>query len=270
MKKKIVLGVAGLIAALAVAPGPSRAQELYDCVIEPSMTLEIGSAVEGIIEEVMVSRGDVVEAEQIVARLESMAEEAALRSAEERASSNAAIEMAESQVALLTKDAERATTLSSGQFVAETVLDRTLSELDQARLRLRQAKEEKFLAGLDKMLVEARLARRVIKTPITGVVINRMIGPGEYVYSQAPIARIAQIDPLNVEVYLPTTLYPEVRIGDFLTVRPAAPVGGSYEAEVTVVDQVFDAASDTFGVRLTLDNPERKLPAGIDCQIEIP
>jgi len=38
---------------------------------------------------------------------------------------------------------------------------------------------------------------------------------------------------------------------------------------VIAVDQVFDAASDTFGVRLKMDNPEGKLVAGIDCKIEI-
>jgi hypothetical protein len=36
---------------------------------------------------------------------------------------------------------------------------------------------------------------------------------------------------------------------------------------VTVVDQVLDAASGTFGVRLALPNPERQLPAGIRCKV---
>jgi hypothetical protein len=33
-----------------------------------------------------------------------------------------------------------------------------------------------------------------------------------------------------------------------------------------VVDPMFDAASGTFGVRLTLPNPERKIPAGLKCR----
>ena len=38
-------------------------------------------------------------------------------------------------------------------------------------------------------------------------------------------------------------------------------------ARIKVVDRVFDAASDTFGMRLTMDNPGGKLPAGMDCKI---
>jgi len=43
-------------------------------------------------------------------------------------------------------------------------------------------------------------------------------------------------------------------------------VGGSYTARVDVVDQMFDAASGTFGVRLSLPNPNRRIPAGLKCR----
>ncbi len=45
-----------------------------------------------------------------------------------------------------------------------------------------------------------------------------------------------------------------------------APVGGSYPAKVVIVDQVIDAASGTFGVRVELPNPKLELPAGLKCQ----
>jgi len=34
-----------------------------------------------------------------------------------------------------------------------------------------------------------------------------------------------------------------------------------------VVDTVIDSASDTFGVRLRLSNPQYVIPAGVRCQI---
>jgi hypothetical protein len=49
-------------------------------------------------------------------------------------------------------------------------------------------------------------------------------------------------------------------------VQPEAPVGGSYSATVAVVDQVFDAGSGTFGIRLALPNPDQRLPAGLRCR----
>ena len=82
-----------------------------------------------------------------------------------------------------------------------------------------------------------------------------MIGPGEYVYSQAPIAEIAQVDPLHVEVFLPTAIYPALTTGQLMTVRPAPPIGGSYEARIVVIDRVFDGALDRVMVALLDSKP---------------
>jgi multidrug efflux pump subunit AcrA (membrane-fusion protein) len=35
-----------------------------------------------------------------------------------------------------------------------------------------------------------------------------------------------------------------------------------------VIDPVIDAASETFGVRLILPNPNHTIPAGIRCSVE--
>jgi hypothetical protein len=58
-----------------------------------------------------------------------------------------------------------------------------------------------------------------------------------------------------------------VDVGMQAEVMPESPVGGVYEARVTVVDRVIDAASGMFGVRLELPNPSYHLPAGLKCQV---
>jgi hypothetical protein len=47
-------------------------------------------------------------------------------------------------------------------------------------------------------------------------------------------------------------------------------LGGHYSATVTAIDRVFDAASGTFGVRLTLRNPKEAVPGGIRCHVDFP
>ena len=74
-------------------------------------------------------------------------------------------------------------------------------------------------------------------------------------------------DPLNVEAYLPVRYYGELKVGDTGIVHPDPPVGGNHEAKVSIVDQVFDAASGTFGVRLSLPNPDNLLPGGLRCHV---
>jgi len=79
-----------------------------------------------------------------------------------------------------------------------------------------------------------------------------------------PILTIAQIAPLNVEVFVPIAYYDQTRIGSNASIPPEKPIGGQYTATVTVIDQVLDAASGTFGVRLSLATSGYKLPGGIN------
>lgn len=251
----------------ALTAGAASAQDSFDCVIDPSQVLEIGSAADGIIEEVFVSRGDAVRKGDLIAMLESEAEKASLIYARERAEDMGPVEIARARVELLKASAERATEMGKRNVLADSQVEQAQTEYEVARLEQRRAEIDQELARLDLQRVEAQLDRRAIRSPIDGIVTTRMMGPGEYVYSQAPVAQVVQIDPLYVEVFLPTDLYPRIAAGQVGMVYPAEPLGGEYAAEIVVVDKFFDAASDTFGVRLSLPNTDGVLPAGIDCTV---
>ena len=86
-------------------------------------------------------------------------------------------------------------------------------------------------------------------------------------YKQATVMTIAESDPLFVEVFMPVSQYETVQPGKPANVMPESPIGGSYSAEVAIVDYVFDAASRTFRVRLVLPNADYALPAGLRCTV---
>ena len=71
------------IAVIATPSSPAGPSE-FDCVVEPGMVVELSSRVDGIIESMLVERGDRVEADQVVAKLESGAEAAAVEQAKAR------------------------------------------------------------------------------------------------------------------------------------------------------------------------------------------
>ena len=63
---------AAIALAIGFAASAGAAQEhIFDCIIDPSATVLVGSPVPGLLEQVLVDRGDFVEQGQIVARLES-------------------------------------------------------------------------------------------------------------------------------------------------------------------------------------------------------
>jgi multidrug efflux pump subunit AcrA (membrane-fusion protein) len=101
------------------------------------------------------------------------------------------------------------------------------------------------------------------------VVVERLAQEGERVEDR-PIVRVAQLDPLRVELVMPAARWGSVDRGDVVTLLPDLPGGGKLMAKVTHVDKTLDAASNTFRVRLALPNPDYKVPAGARCRVDEP
>jgi multidrug efflux pump subunit AcrA (membrane-fusion protein) len=113
---------------------------------------------------------------------------------------------------------------------------------------------------------EAALALRTVKSPVAGVVVERVLSPGEFT-RQGAIVKLAEINPLRVDVIAPVSWLGKVTVGMRARVVPDGPLRETLDAKVKVVDRVADAASGTFGIRLEVANPTYQQPAGLKCTI---
>jgi RND family efflux transporter MFP subunit len=236
------------------------------CIIEPFQVVEIGSAVTGIIEEIHVERSEFVEAGQVLVELESEAEQAAVRVASARAAMNERIRSSEASATLGKRKLDRVNKLFENDTLSLDLREEVETEAKVAGMELKQARAEKRLAVLQHEQALALLKRRTIRSPLSGIVVQRMMSPGERVEDR-PILKIAQIDPLRVEVILPSAMFGSVELGMRAAVVPEFPGDTVHVASVSIVDRVIDAASGTFGVRLDLPNPEHEIPGGLHCQV---
>lgn len=239
----------------------------HECVIEPEQVVKLASPVVGVIARLDVDRGDVVRKGQIVGKLEDGVETASLALARARATNDSTVKSAEARLSFLQRKLTRIDLLHGKSISTLAALQEAEAEAKVAEQQLKEAELAREVAGLEVRHVEEVVNQRMLRSPITGVVIERLLVPGEYRNEQSPILTLAQIDQLRVEVIVPTARYGEIRVGSRAEVRPEPPVGGAYSATVTVVDKVLDAASGTFGVRLALPNPDLLLPAGIRCKV---
>lgn len=237
-----------------------------DCVINPSVVADLGSGVPGILSEVIVDRSDFVEAGQVVARLESGVEAVARDLAKVRASTDAEIQLRRVNAAFGKRQHARIKDLFQRKVISTNDLDERKTESRLAQLQLRQALDNRELAALELERAKQVLKRRSIESPISGVVMERFKTVGEYVDEQ-PVLRVAQLDPLHVEAFVPVERLGEIRPGMRADIWSDAVSGADWEAEVTRVDRVADVASATYGVRLTLPNPDLKVPAGLRCRL---
>jgi RND family efflux transporter MFP subunit len=240
----------------------------FDCMIAANETIEIGSSISGTIETIPVERSDYVEAGQVLATLESTVEEAAVRVAQARADRTVELESTKVSLRLGNKRQSRALDLYEGESMSLDVREEVETEAQLAALGVEQAEEDHRLARLQLEQAKAALARRTIRSPLAGFVVERLMAPGEVV-DEETILTVAQIDPLRVEVILPTQLFGSVALGDAVEIVPEAPLDQPRVAEVALVDRVLDGASGTFGVRLLLPNPNHDLPGGLRCQARL-
>jgi len=264
-----VSALRGTALALALfGAGAAQAQpELFDCVMEPSLTLRLGSPITGVIAAIEVDRGDVVRRGQVLARLEASVEAATLALARARAESGAEVEARRARLDQTRSELARAASLHDRNVISTQRVEELRANAQIAASELALAELNRRMAALEVGRAEALLEQRVLRSPVDGVVTGRNLGPGEYIHFDNHIMSVAALDPLHVEAFLPVRLHGRVRPGSRAEVRPDAPVGGEHAAEVGVVDEVFDAASGTFGVRLTLANPDRAIPGGLRCRV---
>jgi len=263
-------GSCAVLATLCVAAGafvgPAAAAD-FDCVMEPSLVVKLGSPVSSILSEVNVERGDVVQKGQVVARIESSVEQALVAANTTRAESTAEVEAKQALLDQKTAVIGRKSGLRQLNVTSNQDVENAQADFNVAKQEVELAKLNRRMAEIELRRSKASLEQRTIRSPIAGIVTQRALGPGEYVRQDGYIAVVARVDPLNVEAYLPVRYFGQVKVGQHAIVRPNEPVGGNRSADVSVVDQVFDAASGTFGVRLSLANPANDIPAGLRCRV---
>jgi RND family efflux transporter MFP subunit len=259
-----------LVSSVAAAQEDKVKGQAFDCLIQPKMVLKLGTPVPGLLSDVLVDRGTIVKRGEVVARLESGVEEAAVALAKVRAEDESAVRSGRAKLEFQRRKADRATELRKNDNIAISAADEAVTQAKVAESELDQAQVNFGMARLELTRTSEILKQRTIRSPIDGVVIERTLGPGEYVFDQAHLLTVAQIDPLNVEVSLPLTEFGKIQPGMRGEVYPEEPVGSRYTATVTVVDRVFDAASGTIGVRLEVPNSDYALPAGLKCKVRFP
>lgn len=191
--------ICAALAALCLSAGAAGAQDTrVDCVVEPAQKLKIGSATLGILKSVPVNRGATVKADDIIARLDSSVEEANVALSRAQSESTASIEAQQTRVELFRRRLDRQNQLSKG-IVTQEKLDQVEADYEIGRRDLQTEILKHKLAGIELQRAEAQLELRMIRSPIRGIVTERLMSAGEFVRQDSAIFTLVQLDPLYVE-----------------------------------------------------------------------
>lgn len=267
MKKSILTGIAGVMTLLS---SPSWAT--FECLIQPVQSVEISSPVVGLLDKVLVQRGDRVSKGQIVALIESRAEQAAAELARAKSEALGPTKTAESKVEFSKRKFQRRENMAAERLMSPQERDESEADYELAKAELQTANENKHIARLEYLQQSRQLNLRTLRSPFDGVVVDQILYPGEVVEpsgAKKGILKLAQINPLRVQLVLPISMFGKIVPNMSVTVTPEIPAGTHYLAKVKTIDRLVDAASGTFMVFLEMPNSHLDVPSGVKCKGEL-
>ncbi|WP_152205398.1 efflux RND transporter periplasmic adaptor subunit [Marinobacter changyiensis] len=202
--------------------------------------IEVANEVPGVIEEINFDSGDTVQSGDVLIRLNSAIDEAAVRTRK-----------AEAQLA--EQEFKRVSDLLPRRAVSQSQYDESKANFDAAEARVNEA--------------EAQLSKKVIRAPFDGTVGLRMVDQGEYLATGSPIVEINMLDPIYADYTLSEKELSEIAIGYTVEVTVAAVRGETFEGEITAINSSVNPESRTVRLRATLPNPGNKLKPGMFASV---
>ncbi|WP_244468760.1 efflux RND transporter periplasmic adaptor subunit [Devosia limi] len=207
-----------------------------------SRSVTVSSPVGGNLAEVLVRPGQVVAVGDIIARLDSDAEQIAYDRAK-LAADDASATLA------------RTEGLASSSLVATTALTAAQLAAANADLELRNA--------------QVALARRTMTSPIAGTVGLIRVTPGNYVTAQTTVTTIDDTSSILVDFWVPERYAATIAPGAPVTVTAVALPGRSFAGEVSAIDNRIEPASRTLQVQAEIPNADRALRAGMSFSVAL-
>jgi HlyD family secretion protein len=161
---------------------------------------------------------------------------------------------------------------------AEIAVEAAQVGVDSAHTRLEAAQAFVSQTQAELELINLQIKKMTVYAPIDGVVLNRIIEPGEVVQPGATVMTIGQLSPLKITVYIPEDRYGEITLGQTAQVSvdsfpgqefPASVVHIADQAEFTPRNvQTVEGRRDTvFAIELSIENPEYKLKPGMPADV---
>jgi HlyD family secretion protein len=178
----------------------------------------------------------------------------------------AAVAAAERQVSAAQGRLTQAETTQLNPDIRTAQVDRLQRQLEQANAQLAAAQAEVERAIANETEVRARLANLEIVSPIDGVVMTRMVEPGEVISAGTTLVTVINLDQVYLRGYIPQGEVGNVRVGQaaqvFLDSDPDQPLAARViaidtQASFTPENIYFrdDRVTQVFGLRLGIENP---------------
>jgi RND family efflux transporter MFP subunit len=202
-------------------------RRVFTGTVRSGRASQLGFERPGLVAEVYVDEGDVVEEGQLIARLDT----AQLRAARRRVS--ASLKEAQAGVGISTLTADRLVKLADEQYISRQSADEARFSLQAA-----EAKRSELRAALAQIDVDLEKSKLV--APFSGIVSTRLVDEGTVVAAGSPVVRFRESDEREAVIGVPRSIPLEIGSTQELVLD-----GRRFEAPVTALVNDINARTRT-------------------------
>ncbi|HMQ56996.1 MAG TPA: efflux RND transporter periplasmic adaptor subunit, partial [Rhizobiaceae bacterium] len=207
---------------------------------EADKRTDVAARVGGIVQDLLVEKGQAVKEGDVIMRVDPEARSAALKSAQQ----------------LLD---QRQQELSAAEKLVKKGTLPKLQE-DNARSALMAAWNQVESA-------QAELDRLEVKAPFSGIVDDTKVEKGASVSQGAPVATLIALDPVLAVGEVNEADLGAIAVGNKADVRLVT--GNIVEGAIRFISRVATPATRTYKVEVEVLNPDLKIPAGMTTEIQL-
>jgi RND family efflux transporter MFP subunit len=253
-----------ILALLLMAPMAAMAEDV-EAVTKPSADIELSFVRPGKVAEVPVKEGDAISAGQVLARLDDTVEQLQLLQLKAKAENQTKIDAAKAELAQKQEDLKKFEIAKRKGAATDMEVEHARLSAQIAKLSLEMARFEhqQDRTRYDEAKAEAERLRLI--SPISGLVEEVTIEPGESPQPLKTAVRVVTTDPLWIDAIAPLALAQDLKADQTVTVifpgQGGEGQGERGQGKIIFVSAVSRAASDTLRLRVEVANPRRR-PAG--------
>jgi membrane fusion protein (multidrug efflux system) len=202
--------------------------------------IEVTTEVAGIVRDIRFESGERVEQGEVLVELESSVDQAALEGL-----------IADRELARV--EFERASNLLPRRAVSQSQFDEAKARYEGAQARVAEQ--------------QARLEKKTIRAPFSGLLGIRQADIGEYLSPGDTVVTLQALDPIYVDYYITARQFSRISPGQKVEVQVDAYPDQIFTGEITAVDSGVDEGTRSVLVRATLDNADRSLRPGMFAEV---